>query len=81
MPKETPLAKEPARLWIWATIGVLVFCCVPYFFAGAYEPLVLGVPLWFLTVLAASLALTSFTVYVVLCQWRLAATILHEEER
>lgn len=69
------------RPWIWTTIGLLIFCCVPYFFTGAYEPLIRGVPLWFFTVLAASLALTGFTVYVVLRQWRLAATILHEEER
>jgi hypothetical protein len=81
MEKEIHPVKEPARLWIWTTIGLLIFFCVPYFFAGTYEPLVLGVPLWFLTVLAASLALTSFTVYVVLRQWRLAETILHEEER
>lgn len=81
MTKEPQLAKEPAQLWIWATIGFLVFCCVPYFFTGAYEPLVWGVPLWFLTVLAASLVLTGFTMCVVLRQWRLAATILHEDER
>ena len=73
--------KEPVRLWIWVTIGLLLFLCVPYFFAGSYEPLVFDIPLWFLTVLVASLALTGFTIYVVLRQWRLAATILHEEER
>jgi hypothetical protein len=72
--------KEPAQLWIWATIALLVFLCVPYFFAGTYEPLVFGIPLWFLTVLIAALALTGFTVYVVLCQWRLAATTLGENE-
>jgi hypothetical protein len=81
MPKAPQPPKEPARLWIWATIGFLVFCCVPYFFAGSYEPLVFGVPLWFLTVLVASLALTGFTMYVVVRQWRLAETILGEEER
>lgn len=80
MPKAFQPLKEPARLWIWATIGLLLFLCVPYFFAGSYEPLVFGVPLWFLTVLVASLALTGFTMYVVLRQWRLAAPILHEEE-
>lgn len=72
--------REPAQLWIWAIITVLLFLCVPYFFAGTYEPLILGIPLWFLAVLAAALALTAFTVYIVLRQWRLATTILGEKE-
>jgi hypothetical protein len=73
-------AKEPAQFWIWAIIAVLLFLCVPYFFAGTYEPLIFGIPLWFLLVLVATLALTAFTVYIVLRQWRLAATILGEKE-
>jgi hypothetical protein len=72
--------REPAQLWIWAIIAVLLFLCVPYFFAGTYEPLLLGIPLWFLSVLAAALALTGFTVYIVLRQWRLAETTLGENE-
>lgn len=72
--------REPARLWVWAVVALLLFFCVPYFFAGTYEPLVFGIPLWFLTVLGAALALTVFTVYVVLCQWRVAETVLGEEE-
>ncbi len=74
------LSKEPAQLWIWAIITVLIFLCVPFFFAGTYEPLILGIPLWFITVLVAALVLTAFTVYIVLRQWRLAATILGEKE-
>jgi hypothetical protein len=61
-------------------VALLIFFCVPYLFVGTYEPLVLGVPLWFLTVLVAALALTAFTVYIVLWQWRLAATILEEDD-
>lgn len=72
--------QEPAQLWIWTIIALLIFFCVPYFFVGTYEPLVFGVPLWFLTVLLAALALTAFTMYIVLRQWRLAATRLGEEE-
>jgi hypothetical protein len=72
--------REPARLWIWAIVALLIFFCVPYFFVGTYEPLVFGVPLWFLTVLVAALALTAFTVYIVLRQWRLAEATLGEEE-
>lgn len=72
--------KEPARLWTWLVIAALLFFCVPYFFAGAYEPLVVGIPLWFLTVLTASLVLTGFTVYIVLHRWRLAAVTLGEKE-
>ena len=74
------LPKEPAQLWIWAIVALLIFFCVPYFFVGTYEPLVFGVPLWFLTVLVAALALTAFTVYIVLRQWHLAATTLGEKE-
>ena len=76
----TPPPKEPAQLWIWTIVALLIFFCVPYFFIGTYEPLVFGVPLWFLTVLIAALMLTAFTVYIVLRQWRLAATILGEKE-
>lgn len=73
-------AKEPMHVWIWTIIVLLIFFCVPYFFVGTYEPLVLGIPLWFLTVLTAAFALTAFTVYVVLRQWRLAEATLGEEE-
>ncbi|MGE0826871.1 MAG: hypothetical protein AB7G75_31875 [Candidatus Binatia bacterium] len=76
----SPRLREPAQLWIWGIITLLVFLCVPYFSAGTYLPLVLGIPLWFLVVLVASLLLTGFTVYVVLRQWRLAPTILDEDE-
>jgi hypothetical protein len=72
--------KEPTQLWIWTIVALLIFFCVPYFFVGTYEPLVFGIPLWFLSVLASALALTGFTVYIVLRQWRLAGTILAEEE-
>jgi hypothetical protein len=72
--------KAPSRLWIWAAISVLIFFCVPYFFAGAYGPLLFGVPLWFLSVLIASLGLTGFTIYIVLVHWRLASVVLGEKE-
>ena len=72
--------KDLSHPWIWLTIFFLVFLCVPYFFAGAYEPLVFGMPLWFLSVLAASLGLTGFTLYIILRHWRLAAAILGEKE-
>jgi len=72
--------KDLARPWIWFTIVLLVFFCVPYFFAGTYEPLMFGVPLWFLSVLAASLGLTGFALFIILRHWRLAAVILGEKE-
>jgi hypothetical protein len=72
--------KEPVQLWIWLIIAVLLFLCVPYFFAGTYEPLIFGLPLWFLTALVASLVLTGLTMYVVLRQWWLAAVVLGEKE-
>lgn len=72
--------KDLSSPWIWCTIGVLLFCCVPFFFAGSYEPLVFGAPLWFVVVLLASLGLTGFTLYIILRHWRLAAVILGEKE-
>ena len=72
--------KEPVQWWIWGIVALLTFLCVPYFFVGTYEPLVFGIPLWFLTSLTAAFALTVFTVYVVLYQWRLAETTLGERE-
>lgn len=72
--------KEPLQPWIWTTIAILIFLCVPYFFAGTYEPLVCGLPLWFVVALFAALLLTGFTLYIVVCQWRLAAVVLEEEE-
>jgi len=64
--------KEPAQTWIWVMAAIILFLCVPYLFAGTYEPLVLGLSLWFLTVIAASLVLIGSTLYVVLREWRLA---------
>jgi hypothetical protein len=72
--------KDLSHPWIWLILCTLLFFCVPYFFAGAREPLVFGAPLWFLSVLLASLGLTGFTVYLILRHWRLAAIILGEEE-
>jgi len=72
--------KDLAHPWIWLTTALLLFFCVPYFFAGTYEPLWFGAPLWFLSVLAASLGLTGFTIYLILRRWRLAAVVLGEKE-
>ncbi len=71
--------KEPARVWIWTIFAVLLFLCVPYGFVGTYQPLIFGIPLWFLLTLSASLVLNGFTIYVVLRHWRLAPFILDED--
>lgn len=71
--------KEPARVWIWGIFVVLLFLCVPYGFVGRYDPLIFGIPLWFLLTLGASFVLSGFTIYVVLCHWRLAPFILDED--
>ncbi len=76
-PQEHP--KEPARAWIWATFVFLLFMCVPYGFVGTYQPLVFGIPLWFLLTLLGSLLLGGFTMYVTFRHWRLASFILDEE--
>ena len=71
--------KEPARVWIWGIFVLLLFLCVPYGFVGTYEPLIFGIPLWFLLTLGASFVLSGFTIYVVLRHWRLAPFILDED--
>ncbi len=72
--------KEPLQAWIWITFSILFFFTVPYFFAGTYEPLIFGLPLWFLICLAVSALVLAFTGYVILSQWRLAGAILEGEE-
>ena len=71
--------REPARAWIWITFVVLLFICVPYGFVGTYQPLVFGLPLWFLVTLLGSFLLGGFTMYVAVRHWRLAAFIIDEE--
>ncbi len=71
--------REPARAWIWVTFIGLLFMCVPYGFVGTYQPLVFGLPLWFLVTLLGSFLLGGFTMYVAVRHWRLAAFILDEE--
>ena len=74
------MIREPLQAWIWIIVGVLLFFSVPYFFAGTHEPLVFGLPLWFLVCLAASGLLVAFTGYVILRHWRLADTVLEDED-
>lgn len=72
--------KEPLQAWIWIIVSLLLFFTVPYFFAGTHEPLVFGLPLWFLVCLVASALVVVFAGYVILCQWRLAGAVLEDEE-
>ena len=74
------MIKEPLQAWIWIIFSILLFFTVPYFFAGTYEPLIFGLPLWFLICLAVSALVLAFTGYVILRQWRLAGAILEGEE-
>lgn len=74
------MIKEPLQAWIWITFSVLLFFTVPYFFAGTYEPLVFGLPLWFLVCLATSGLVVALAGYVILRHWRLAGAILEDEE-
>ena len=74
------MIKEPLQAWIWITFSILLFFTVPFFFAGAYEPFVFGLPLWFLSSLAASVLVVAFAGYVILRHWRLAGAILEGEE-
>ena len=59
---------------LWIGIGALVVLCVPYPFAGRADPLVLGVPLWFLITVAASVALVALTIHGIR-RWNLGALV------
>jgi hypothetical protein len=74
------MIKEPLQAWIWITFSFLLFFSVPFFFAGTYEPLVFGLPLWFLSCLAACVLVVTFAGYVIVRHWHLAAAILEGEE-
>ena len=74
------MLKEPLHAWIWITFSLLLFFTVPFFFAGTYTPLVFGLPVWFLSSLAASVCVVVFAGYVILRHWRLAGAILEGEE-
>lgn len=52
--------KEPLQAWIWIIVSLLLFFTVPYFFAGTHEPLVFGLPLWFLVCVVASALVVVF---------------------
>jgi len=64
--------RDPNTTGLWIGIGALVVLCVPYPFAGRAEPLVLGVPLWFLITIGASVALVALTIRG-LRRWNLSA--------
>jgi hypothetical protein len=53
--------RDPNTTGLWIGIGALVVLCVPYPFSGSAEPLMLGVPLWFLVTIVASVALVALT--------------------
>ena len=66
--------RDPNTTGLWIGIGVLVVLCVPYPFAGRADPLVFGVPLWFLITIAASIALVAATIRGIR-RWNLSALV------
>lgn len=71
--------KEPMQLWIIITWIILVILAIPWFYPiGSYEPLVWGIPYWFLISLIALIILESFEYYVVNKQWDVERHVLKE---
>ncbi|WP_213950862.1 hypothetical protein [Tepidanaerobacter syntrophicus] len=71
--------KEPMRLWIIITWIILVILAIPWFYpTGSYEPLIWGIPYWFLISLIALIILESFEYYVVTKQWDVERHVLKE---
>lgn len=64
--------RDPNTRGFWLGIGALVVACVPYPFAGSAEPLVRGVPIWFLITVVASIALVVLSI-VGIRRWNLSA--------
>ncbi|MFP5300739.1 hypothetical protein R2R70_05880 [Cobetia sp. SIMBA_158] len=55
---------------VWIGFALLFMLINPWYFPnGMTTPLVLGVPLWALIVLAASLLMSIFITWVVMTQW------------
>ncbi|RKR07324.1 hypothetical protein C7446_0135 [Kushneria sinocarnis] len=67
-----PRLSEPVRKRrVWFGFIVLFALINPWYFPdGVSTTLILGVPLWALIVLAASLALSLFITWTVTTQWR-----------
>ncbi|WP_110685022.1 hypothetical protein [Salinicola aestuarinus] len=66
-----PRMSEPVRKRrVWIGFALLFALINPWYFpAGMTTPLILGVPLWAIIVLVASLALSVFITWVVMTQW------------
>lgn len=66
----TKMSEPVCKRRVWLGFAVLFALINPWYFpAGMTTPRVLGVPLWALIVLAASLALSVFITWVVATQW------------
>ena len=61
--------RDPNSRAFWLGIAALIALAVPYPFAGRAEPLVAGVPLWFVISLLASIGLVVVTVLAIRARW------------
>lgn len=75
------ILREPVGLLYWVFVLLFTILSVPFVFAGTYQPLILGVPLWFLIEILNCILLALFTVYMVQKRWSLAETILGEGKK
>jgi hypothetical protein len=64
-------ARDPNSRAFWLAIGAFTVLAVPYPFAGTAEPVIGGVPLWFLVSIGASVALVATTIRAIRRTWRI----------
>lgn len=65
--------KEPIRKpWIWVVFGLLFVLINPWYFPASFsQPLFWGIPAWAVIIILASLALSVFCHYVLVCHWQI----------
>lgn len=76
-PRPHPV-REPIRSpWLWAALVAALLVIVPWWAPdGAIEPLVLGLPAWFVVSAVASVAFSALTCWACLTQWN----VVEDEE-
>jgi hypothetical protein len=79
-PHEARETREPIRMpWLWVALVGVLLVIVPWWAPdGSIEPLVLGLPAWFVVSVVASLVFSGLTCWACLSGWNV---VEDEEER
>lgn len=70
-PDNSELKRESRFLawWIWLVYTLLIIAGVPWYWPAEFEGTLFGIPTWTLCSLAASLAASCFTAWLLLTRW------------